>query len=65
MHTNRLLLQEIERRNNGHFIDIFSAMRGQDGRPNISLFLEDGLHVGPKGYQVWKKLLFDRSGELF
>jgi lysophospholipase L1-like esterase len=40
-------------------------MLGSDGRPDDSLFLEDGLHVSPKGYQVWKRLLDSRSGEIF
>ena len=63
--TNEGLFCEVRSRDNGHFIDIFSAMLGNDGRPDDSLFLEDGLHVGFKGYRVWKRLLLDRSGEIF
>jgi lysophospholipase L1-like esterase len=40
-------------------------MLGSDGLPDESLFLEDGLHVSPKGYLVWKRLLQDRSREIF
>jgi lysophospholipase L1-like esterase len=63
--TNEALRREVQLRDNGHFIDVFPAMLGSDGRPDDSLFLEDGLHVSPKGYQVWKRLLQKRSGEIF
>ena len=64
-YTNESIRREIQIRDNWHFIDIFPAMLGNDGRPDESLFLEDGLHVSPKGYQVWKRLLQDRSGDVF
>ena len=64
-YTNELMHREIERRDNGHFIDVFSAMLGSDGRPDESLFLDDGLHVSRQGYMVWKQLLLDRSGDVF
>jgi len=63
--TNEAIQREIQGRENRHFVDIYSAMLGSDGRPDNSMFLEDGLHVSPKGYQVWKKLLLDRSGDIF
>ena len=64
-YTNELMYREIEGRDNGHFIDVFSAMLGSDGRPDDSLFLEDGLHVSRQGYMVWKRLLLYRSGDIF
>jgi len=63
--TNGAIKKEIEGRANRHFIDTFSAMLGSDGRPDESLFLEDGLHVSPKGYLVWKRLLQERSADIF
>jgi len=63
--ANDLISQEIQRRDKGFFIDIYHAMLGADGRPDRSLFLEDGLHVSPKGYQIWKKLIMGRSNEIF
>jgi lysophospholipase L1-like esterase len=57
--------RELQGRDARYFIDIFTAMLGIDGRPDESLFLEDGLHVSPKGYQVWKRLLTSQSGEIF
>jgi lysophospholipase L1-like esterase len=64
-YTNEAIRREIQVRDRGYFIDTFSAMLGNDGCPDDSLFLEDGLHVSPKGYLVWKKLLLDRSGDIF
>lgn len=64
-HTNETIKKDLQGRGNRYFIDIFSAMLGSDGRPDESLFLEDGLHVSPKGYLVWKELLQNRSTEIF
>jgi len=63
--VNAGMSRELQTRANGHFIDTFSAMLGRDGLPDTSLFLEDGLHVSPKGYLVWQRLLESRSAEVF
>ena len=63
--SNEAMRRELQGRAAGYFIDIFPAMLGSDGRPDASLFLEDGLHVSLKGYLVWKRLLESRSGEIF
>lgn len=63
--TNEALRREILGRDNGYFIDIYPAMLGRDGQPDPALFQEDGLHVSPEGYLVWKKLLHERSREIF
>ena len=63
--TNAEICCQIRARDGGHFIDTFSAMLGSDGRPDTTLFLDDGLHVSPKGYLIWKRLLESRSTEIF
>jgi lysophospholipase L1-like esterase len=63
--TNEAIRRELQGRTNRHFIDVFSAMLGSDGLPDESMFLEDGLHVSPTGYLVWKRLLQSRSREIF
>src|SRR6185436_13414056 len=35
------------------FIDVFPLMLGADGKPRPELFLEDGLHMSRKGYDLW------------
>lgn len=39
------------------FIDVDAAMLGWDERPRRELFVEDGLHLSPQGYQLWTTLL--------
>jgi lysophospholipase L1-like esterase len=35
------------------YVDVVPAMLGPDGKPLPALFAEDGLHLSPKGYEVW------------
>lgn len=39
------------------FVDIAPAMLGEDGLPRKELFVEDGLHMTPAGYEAWTKLV--------
>lgn len=39
------------------FVDIDTPMMGEDGRPRPELFIEDGLHLSPAGYDLWSKLI--------
>jgi lysophospholipase L1-like esterase len=39
------------------FVDVDQAMLGWDEKPRKELFLSDGLHMTPEGYQVWSFLL--------
>jgi lysophospholipase L1-like esterase len=34
-------------------VDVASPMLGGDGRPKPELFVEDGLHMTPAGYDIW------------
>ncbi|WP_229206880.1 GDSL-type esterase/lipase family protein [Dyadobacter crusticola] len=53
--TNQLIREETEKDQFQHFVDIFPAMLGTDGRPVKSFFEADGLHLSPAGYAVWEK----------
>jgi lysophospholipase L1-like esterase len=35
------------------YVDIVSKMLGPDGKPPADLFVQDGLHLSPKGYAIW------------
>ncbi len=35
------------------YIDVFGAMLGEDGKPKPELFVDDGLHMNRKGYEIW------------
>ncbi len=39
------------------FIDIWTPMLDDDGRPRRELFKGDGLHLNHAGYQLWTKLV--------
>lgn len=39
------------------FVDVWTPMLGEDGRPRKELFVFDGLHMSPAGYDVWNKLV--------
>jgi lysophospholipase L1-like esterase len=43
------------RRHGIAFIDVFPLMLGPDGRPKPDIFVEDGLHMNAKGYEIWKE----------
>ena len=39
------------------FIDIWTPMLGNDGKPKPELFAKDGLHLNSKGYALWTKIV--------
>lgn len=39
------------------YVDIARPMLGDEGKPSPDLFIKDGLHLSPKGYEVWKAAL--------
>lgn len=45
------------------YIDVVPAMLAPDGKPAVDLFVADGLHLSPKGYAVWAKLVAAVLGE--
>jgi lysophospholipase L1-like esterase len=43
-----------------HFIDVSQAMLDEQAQPRDELFLEDGLHMTPAGYQLWTSIVRPR-----
>ena len=39
------------------YLDIVPLMLGADGKPDADLFVKDGLHMSPKGYEFWTAAL--------
>lgn len=39
------------------FLDIATPMLGADGKPISELFVKDGLHLTPAGYQLWTNVV--------
>jgi lysophospholipase L1-like esterase len=47
----------LKARENTGFIDIFSPMLDNDGKPKAEIFVEDRLHMNEQGYEIWKKII--------
>ncbi len=47
----------IESKSNANFINIWDDMLDSNFMPDKSLFLEDMLHMNPKGYIIWQKAI--------
>lgn len=39
------------------FVDVVPAMLGTDGKPSAELFVKDGLHMSPAGYEKWTTIM--------
>jgi lysophospholipase L1-like esterase len=39
------------------FVDVDGSMLGWDAQPRKDLFIQDGLHLSPKGYELWTALV--------
>jgi len=57
IYTNNLIEEEIAKHDNWTFIDIFKKMLNEAGLPQPDLYMEDGLHLSHKGYQLWKEIV--------
>jgi len=55
--ANAIIRAYCERDDRLGFIDFDTLMLGYDERPRRELFVEDGLHLSPLGYQIWTSAL--------
>lgn len=55
--TNNVIRAYCERDDRLAFVDFDSLMLGWDEKPRRELFVEDGLHLSPQGYQMWSTVL--------
>jgi lysophospholipase L1-like esterase len=39
------------------YVDVDAPMIGDDGMPDPTLFIDDGLHLNAKGYALWASIL--------
>jgi lysophospholipase L1-like esterase len=39
------------------YVDVFTPMLDRSGQPTRELYLEDGLHMTPAGYAIWRDLI--------
>lgn len=56
--TNEIISAEIKNNQpNWHWIEVFTPMLNAEGHPDWCFFVEDGLHLNEKGYQLWKNIV--------
>jgi len=64
-YSNKIIKEEIDRSDdNCYFIDITQQMISND-YPDQIYFMEDGLHLSPKGYEIVKEAVDQYSSKLF
>ena len=39
------------------YVSVWNPMLTEEGKANPELFVEDGLHMNKKGYEIWAKLV--------
>ena len=39
------------------YVSVWDPMLTTEGKPDPSLFVEDGLHINAKGYDLWTRLV--------
>lgn len=55
--TNDLIRRFTETDPRLEFIDIYTPMLRSDGTPDPALFIEDGLHLNARGYDLWESIV--------
>ena len=55
--SNQLLLEYAESKATLNFVDISSTMIGEDGRLKDDIFIGDGMHLNPLGYELWDPII--------
>ena len=58
--ANRLIEARTTTRSTLHFIDVSASMLDEQGQPIEALYLEDGLHMTPAGYELWTSIVKPR-----
>jgi lysophospholipase L1-like esterase len=55
--ANALIKAEIEKDQRAKFVDVFTPMLDEKGKPKPEIFREDNLHMNEKGYAIWRGIL--------
>lgn len=55
--ANAGLKEVCDRHGNCEFVDVWGPMLCEEGTPRKELFVWDGLHMTPEGYEVWAALV--------
>ncbi|MEI6062109.1 MAG: GDSL-type esterase/lipase family protein [Bacteroidota bacterium] len=55
--ANKEIARFLKKQKKSAFIDVFPSMVDAKGNPREELFVEDRLHMNPKGYAIWKAII--------
>jgi lysophospholipase L1-like esterase len=55
--TNRLIREYTDGDERLIYVDTFTPILTEDGRPRADVYLKDGLHLNPRGYALWASIL--------
>jgi len=55
--ANSLIKNFLKNKKHAAFIDVYHSMLNKDGTPKKDIFIEDGLHMNAKGYDIWQKII--------
>lgn len=55
--ANQLIGNFLHMQSHAAFADVYHPMLNAEGRPMDDLFLDDKLHMNPKGYAIWQKVI--------
>ena len=55
--ANVLIQQYLKTKPHAAFVDVFTPMLDDAGKPRKELFQDDMLHMKPAGYAIWKKAI--------
>ena len=55
--ANSLIADWIKQDATVTYVDVFTPMLGDDGKPRPEIFRDDKLHMNRKGYQLWTSIL--------
>jgi hypothetical protein len=55
--ANGLVRQFCEKGDRLTYLDTVTPMLDKDGKPSAELFVKDGLHLSPKGYELWTAIV--------
>ena len=56
---NKKLAKLCKKQDNTEFADVWNIMLDENGNVYTDIFIEDGLHMNKKGYDLWAKVIFE------
>ena len=55
--VNQALKEFANKKSNRHYADVWSIMLDENGEVLKDIFIEDGLHMNKKGYDLWDRVI--------